>query len=66
MFRALALSAGEVMLFHAPVEETVLQRRTSWLLLLLPTSQCKPKVHKLALMNHRLVCLKPLESGRRV
>ena len=54
------------MLFHAPVEETALKRRTSRLLLPLPVSQRKPKVRELALTSHRLLCLKPLKSGRGV
>ncbi len=54
------------MLFHAPVEETALKRRTSRLLLPLPVSQRKPKVRELALTSHRLVSLKPLKSGRGV
>jgi 3-phosphoinositide dependent protein kinase-1 len=54
------------MLFHATVEETALKRRTSRLLLPLPVSQRKPKVRELALTSHRLVCLKPLKSGRGV
>jgi 3-phosphoinositide dependent protein kinase-1 len=53
------------MLFHAPVEETALKRRTSRLLPL-AVSQRKPKVRELALTSHRLVCLKPLKSGRGV
>ncbi|KAH9069825.1 kinase-like protein [Lactarius deliciosus] len=61
---ASALSAGETILFHAPVGETALKRRTSRLLLPLPVSQRKPKVRELALTSHRLVCLKPLKSGR--
>ncbi len=65
-FRASALSAGETILYHAPVEETALKRRTSRLLLPLPVSQRKPKVRELALTSHRLVCLKPLKSGRGV
>ena len=65
-FRASALAAGETMLFHAPVEETALKRRTSRLLLPLPVSQRKPKVRELALTSHRLLCLKPLKSGRGV
>jgi len=52
------------MQFHAPVEETALKRRTSRLLLPLPVSQRKPKVRELALTSHRLLCLKPLKSGR--
>jgi len=56
---------GETMLFHAPVEETALKRRTSRLLPL-AVSQRKPKVRELALTSHRLVCLKPLKSGRGV
>ena len=66
MFRASALSTGETMLFHAHVEETALKRRTSRLLLPLPVSQRKPKMRELALTSHRLVCLKPLKSGRGV
>ena len=54
------------MLFHAPVEETALKRRTSRLLLPLPVAQRKPKVRELALTSHRLVCLKPLKNGRGV
>lgn len=61
---ASALSAGETILFHAPVGETALKRRTSRLLLPLPVSQRKPKVRELALTSHRLVCLKPLKNGR--
>jgi 3-phosphoinositide dependent protein kinase-1 len=64
--RASVLGAGETMLFHAPVEETALKRRTSRLLLPLPVSQRKPKVRELALTSHRLLCLKPLKSGRGV
>jgi len=63
------LAVGETMLFHATVEEppeTALKRRTSRLLLPLPVSQRKPKVRELALTSHRLVCLKPLKSGRGV
>jgi len=60
------LNVGETMLFHAPVEETALKRRTSRLLLPLPVSQRKPKARELALTSHRLVCLKPLKSGRGV
>jgi len=60
------LNIGETMLFHAPVEETALKRRTSRLLLPLPVSQRKPKVRELALTSRRLVCLKPLKSGRGV
>ncbi|KAH8996399.1 kinase-like protein [Lactarius hatsudake] len=63
---ASALSAGETILFHAPVGETALKRRTSRLLLPLPVSQRKPKVRELALTSNRLVCLKPLKSGRGV
>jgi hypothetical protein len=54
------------MLFHARVEETALKRRTSRLLLPLPVSQRKPKVRELVLTSHRLLCLKPLKSGRGV
>ena len=54
------------MLYHAPVEETALKRRTSRLLLPLPVSQRKPKVRELALTSHRLVSLKPHKSGRGV
>jgi len=54
------------MLFHAPVEETALKRRTSRLLLPLQVAQRKPKVRELALTSHRLVCLKPLKNGRGV
>jgi len=57
---------GEMMQFHAPVEETALKRRTSRLLLPLPVSQRKPKVRELALTSHRLVSLKPLKNGRGV
>lgn len=57
---------GETILFHAPVEETALKRRTSRLLLPLPVAQRKPKVRELALTSHRLVCLKPLKNGRGV
>ena len=64
--RSSILSVGETMQFHAPVEETALKRRTSRLLLPLPVSQRKPKVRELALTSHRLVCLKPLKSGRGV
>ena len=60
------LGAGETLLFHGPVEETALKRRTSRLLLPLPVSQRKPKVRELALTSHRLLCLKPLKSGRGV
>ena len=60
------MGAGETMLFHAPVEETALKRRTSRLLLPLPVSQRKTKVRELALTSHRLLCLKPLKSGRGV
>ncbi|KAH9961494.1 kinase-like domain-containing protein [Russula dissimulans] len=60
------LNVGETMLFHAPVEETALKRRTSRLLLPLPVSQRKPKARELGLTTHRLVCLKPLKSGRGV
>lgn len=63
---ASALSAGEKMLFHAPVEETALKRRTSRLLLPLPVSQRKPKLRELTLTSHRLLCLKPLKNGRGV
>ena len=63
--RASVLGVGETMLFHAPVEETALKRRTSRLLPL-AVSQRKPKVRELALTSHRLVCLKPLKSGRGV
>lgn len=60
------LGVGETMLFHAPVEETALKRRTSRLLLPLQVAQRKPKVRELALTSHRLVCLKPLKNGRGV
>jgi len=60
------LGVGETMLFHAPVEETALKRRTSRLLLPLPVAQRKPKARELALTSHRLVCLKPLKNGRGV
>ncbi|KAF8262874.1 kinase-like domain-containing protein [Lactarius quietus] len=59
-------AAGEKILFHAPVGETALKRRTSRLLLPLPVAQRKPKVRELALTNHRLLCLKPLKNGRGV
>jgi len=61
---ASALSVGETLQFHAPVEETALKRRTSRLLLPLPVSQRKPKARELALTSHRLLCLKPLKNGR--
>ncbi|KAI9456307.1 kinase-like protein [Russula earlei] len=64
--RSSVLSVGEKMLFHAPVEETALKRRTSRLLLPLPVSQRKPKARELALTSHRLLCLKALKSGRGV
>jgi hypothetical protein len=65
-YRSSVLNVGELMQFHAPVEETALKRRTSRLLLPLPVSQRKPKVRELALTSHRLVSLKPLKSGRGV
>jgi 3-phosphoinositide dependent protein kinase-1 len=64
--RASVLGATETMLFHASVEETAIKRRTSRLLLPLPVSQRKPKVRELVLTSHRLLCLKPLKSGRGV
>jgi 3-phosphoinositide dependent protein kinase-1 len=64
LLRASALSVGETLQFHAPVEETALKRRTSRLLLPLPVSQRKPKARELALTSHRLLCLKPLKNGR--
>jgi 3-phosphoinositide dependent protein kinase-1 len=60
------LGATETMLFHASVEETAIKRRTSRLLLPLPVSQRKQKVRELVLTSHRLLCLKPLKSGRGV
>jgi 3-phosphoinositide dependent protein kinase-1 len=62
-FRTSVLNVGERMLYHAPVEETALKRRTSRLLLPLPVSQRKLKVRELALTSHRLLCLKPHKSG---
>ncbi|KAF8258076.1 hypothetical protein EI94DRAFT_1755837, partial [Lactarius quietus] len=50
-------AAGENILFHAPVGETVLKRRTSRLL---------PPCANSRLTNHRLLCLKPLKNGRGV
>ncbi|KAI0316253.1 kinase-like domain-containing protein [Amylostereum chailletii] len=58
------LSPGEVMLFNSEVEETVMKRRTSRLLLPLPVAPRRPKVRQLVLTSHRLVCLKQLKSGR--
>ncbi|KAF8258081.1 hypothetical protein EI94DRAFT_1755892 [Lactarius quietus] len=66
LFRASALAAGEKTLFHAPVGETALKRRTSRLLLPLPVAQRKPKVRELALTNHRPLSLEPLKNGRGV
>jgi len=63
---ASTLAAGERILFHAPVKETTLKRRTSRLLPPLPVAQRKPKVRELALTNHRLLCLMPLKNGRGV
>lgn len=64
--RSSVLGVGETILFHAPVEETALKRRTSRLLLPLPVAQRKPKARELTLTSHRLVCLKPLKNGRGV
>jgi len=63
---ASVLAPGETMLFHSAVEETVLKRRTSRLLLPLPVAPRKPKVRQLALTSHRLVCLKQYKAGREV
>ncbi|KAI0062841.1 kinase-like protein [Artomyces pyxidatus] len=63
---ASVLGPGETLLFHAPVEETVLKRRTSRLLLPLPVTPRRPKERQLALTSHRLVCLKQLKGGRGV
>ena len=52
------------MLLHSAVEETVLKRRTSRLLLPLQVTPRKPKVRQLALTSHRLVCLKVQKGGR--
>ncbi|THH20791.1 hypothetical protein EW146_g648 [Bondarzewia mesenterica] len=61
-----AFAPGETMLFHSAVEETVLKRRTSRLLLPLPVTPRKPKLRQLALTSHRLLCLKQQKGGRGV
>ncbi|KAI0036871.1 kinase-like domain-containing protein [Vararia minispora EC-137] len=58
------LLPGETMLFDSEVEETVMKRRTSRLLLPLPVAPRKPKVRQLVLTERRLVCLKQMKSGR--
>ncbi|KAI0044332.1 kinase-like protein [Auriscalpium vulgare] len=63
---ASVLGPGEDLLFHSPVEETVLKRRTSRLLLPLPVTPRRPKDRQLALTSHRLVCLKLLKGARGV
>ncbi|KAA1471868.1 kinase-like protein [Dentipellis sp. KUC8613] len=63
---ASVLAPGETMLFHSAVEETVLKRRTSRLLLPLPVAPRRPKTRELALTSQRLLCLKVLKGSRGV
>ncbi|KZV76288.1 kinase-like protein [Peniophora sp. CONT] len=59
-----ALSPGETILLTGEVEETVMKRRTSRLLLPIPVAPRRPKVRQLVLSSHRLLCLKQTKSGR--
>lgn len=63
--RSSVLSPGERLLYHSAVEETVLKRRTSRLLLPIPVAPRKPKLRQLALTSHRLLCLKQQHKGGR-
>jgi 3-phosphoinositide dependent protein kinase-1 len=62
--RSSVLISGESMLFDSEVEETVMKRRTSRLLIPLPVAPRRPKVRQLVLTSHRLVCLKQMKNGR--
>jgi len=63
LFRAenFKLPHGESVVFHSPVEEYTMRRRTSKLISLV--SQGKTKSRRLVLTSKRLLCLKERQKG---